>query len=337
MPSKQVYDQLLAKGFPVDKLIYLKYDSLESNSDLELLFEVLTSFKDINGNHPVITANVVMTNPDFDKIRESEFKNYYYELFINTLKRYPEHDRVYDLYKKGIMQRIFYPQLHGLEHLNVRRWMNSLQRKDSNSRKMFDYRLFDLSISHTNITKDSFMDSLSPENLEEIMYEKHSLLKAAELFNKTFGFSAITFIAPCYIWRPELEPVFSKMGIKVIQSGMYQLVPKIGRVNKFSKKFHYTGQKNNYGQKYTVRNCFFEPSFNSHNHNIVESCLTQIERSFKIKSQAIISSQVNYIGFIEKSNQQANLKKLEDLIQKILIKWPTVEFLTSEELARILI
>ena len=34
MPSKRVYDELLSKGFPVDILPYLRYDSLESNIDL---------------------------------------------------------------------------------------------------------------------------------------------------------------------------------------------------------------------------------------------------------------------------------------------------------------
>ena len=121
MPSRQVYSELLSKGLPVDRLSYMKFDSLESNRDLIMLFGVLTSFRDKNGNHPVITANTIMTNPDFEKIRESDFNEYHAEVFTETLKRYPEHDQVFALYQQGIKQRIFYPQLHGMEHLNIKR------------------------------------------------------------------------------------------------------------------------------------------------------------------------------------------------------------------------
>ena len=336
MPSKQVYNELLANGYPVDKLSYLKYDALESNSDLELLFEVLTSYKDSKWNHPVITANTIMTNPDFIKIRESGFRHYYYELFTETLKRYPEHDRVYKLYKRGIQQRIFYPQLHGLEHLNVNRWMRAIQNENSNARVAFENGFYDMSVSHTVITKDSFIDALSPANAEELVDQGDRLRKASELFYKVFGYKSITFIAPCYIWRPELESTFQNIGIKDIQSGPYQLIPDFGRLNNNRKKFHYTGELNKFSQTYTVRNCFFEPSSNI-KKDMINSCLKQIETAFKNQKPAIISShRINFIGYLDVDNRDINLNLFGNLLSKILKKWPEVEFLTSEELARMI-
>ena len=38
MPSKHVYDELLANGVPVNKSFFSKYDSLESEEDLNELF-----------------------------------------------------------------------------------------------------------------------------------------------------------------------------------------------------------------------------------------------------------------------------------------------------------
>lgn len=96
-------------GFPVDKSHYNRYDSLESNSDLEQLFEVLTAFKDKNGKHPVVTANNIVANPDFQKTKEADFQKYFYEPFTEALKRYPKHDKVYVLIKEGISKGIFYP------------------------------------------------------------------------------------------------------------------------------------------------------------------------------------------------------------------------------------
>jgi len=71
------------------------YDPLASNEDLQLLLELLASFRDFRPNHyPVITANVPVANPDFGKIRKSQFLEYHYELVTQTLQRYPKHDLI---------------------------------------------------------------------------------------------------------------------------------------------------------------------------------------------------------------------------------------------------
>ena len=127
LPSLEVYKSLRDSGFRMEFNPYLKYDSLASENDLDALFSILTSFKDKNGNHPVFTANTVVANPDFEKIRSSDFTEYHYELFTETLKKYPKHSKSFDLWRQGIDQCIFYPQFHAREHLNVRYWMKSLQ------------------------------------------------------------------------------------------------------------------------------------------------------------------------------------------------------------------
>lgn len=336
MPSKQVYNELLSRGLPVDKLSYLRYDALESNTDLESLFDVLTSIKDKYGNHPVITANTIMTNPDFDKIRESGFRQYYYEIFTETLKRYPDHDRVLNLYKEGISQKIFYPQLHGLEHLNVTRWMKAIQDGNSKARVAFDNEFFDLSISDSYITEDSFVDALSPANAEELEEHGDKIKLASELFQMIFGYRSVTFVAPCYIWRPELEKKFQNIGIKNIQSSPYQRIPTIGKLNHFTKKFHYTGEQNIFSLTYTVRNCSFEPSLND-KAKVVDSCLEQIKKAFNNQKPAIISShRLNFIGSLDTSNRKTNLDLFGNLLIKIRNNWPQVEFLDSAQLIQLL-
>jgi hypothetical protein len=127
MSSSYSYQRLLSLGFPVNQSHYNKFDALESNDDLSSFFEVLSKFTDKNGNNPVVTAVCIVGNPDFIRILEAEFKSYYYEPFTETLKRYPNHDRVFSLYKEGISKKLFIPIFHGREHLNVKRWLNDLQ------------------------------------------------------------------------------------------------------------------------------------------------------------------------------------------------------------------
>jgi hypothetical protein len=61
--------------------------------------------------------------------------------------------------------------------------------------------------------------------------------------------------------------------------------------------------------------------------------MKEIEVSFKYKKPAIISShRVNFIGSIQPDNRDKNLKLLSDLLKQIVIKYPDVEFMSSDEL-----
>ena len=62
MPSPEVYKKCLRAGYPVDKIVYERYDSLASEEDLEMLFDLLSSYKDARGNHPLITANCLVAS-----------------------------------------------------------------------------------------------------------------------------------------------------------------------------------------------------------------------------------------------------------------------------------
>ena len=91
MRSREAYERLLTRGYPVDRNGYERNDALASEEDLELLFDLLASHRDGEGRPATITANCIMTNPDFGKIREEDFGTYHYEPFTSTLARYERH------------------------------------------------------------------------------------------------------------------------------------------------------------------------------------------------------------------------------------------------------
>jgi hypothetical protein len=107
MPSKEVYNKSINNGYKVNLNPYERYDSLASEEDLTLLFDLLSKFKDKNGNHPIITANCVVANPDFDKIEESDFSQYHYELITETFKKYPKHSNNFNLWLEGKKHQLF--------------------------------------------------------------------------------------------------------------------------------------------------------------------------------------------------------------------------------------
>lgn len=335
MPSMEVYEQLLKKGIGVDNLAFNRFDALSSETDLKALFEVLQSVKDKNGNPAIITANTIVANPDFDKIRQSNFTKYHYEPFTETLKRYPEHSAAFDLWQQGIAKQVFRPQFHGREHLNVTRWMKALKDNVGNARVAFDLGMYDLSEGN-QITTDSYMDTLNFEHETELEFQKKSIVEGLDLFEKLFGYRSTTFIAPCYIWDNRLNATLAEKGVKALQGGWFQMKPTVGSKHVFKKEFHYTGECNKFKQRYLVRNVSFEPSINT-NAESVNEVLQRMEFLFRMKKPVIISShRLNFIGFIDKNNRDKNLKLLEELLRRIATRWPDVEFVSSDKLVNII-
>jgi len=336
MPSKQIYEKLLCKGFPVDKDPYSRFDSLESNQDLESLFEILRKHSDSNGNCPVITANTIMANPDFEKIRINGFSTYFYEPFTGTLERYASHDRVLSLYHEGIKEGIFHPQLHGREHLNIAQWMSALKSIEGLPlRQIFDYEAFGINVKGLKSKRNNLMAALDYEYKKDLDLILQSMKEANDLFFKIFNYHSKTFIAPCYVWDHNIENCLNNLGVIALQGIPYQYIPKVNSVS-YGKALHYTGQKNKLGQTYLVRNVFFEPSLDPKIDWVSES-LMRIEEAFKGKKPAIIGShRLNYIGYMDTNNRNINLKLFDNLLSNIIMKWPSVEFITSDQLIGIM-
>jgi len=335
MSSKKNLSTLSDYGVKVQNCHYMQNDALASEEDLSLLFHLLSSHKDVNGNSPLITANVIMANPDFKKIKEASFDKYYYELFTETLKKYPKHKKSFELWKDGINEKLFYPQFHGREHLQVGRWMTYLKNLDSETRKAFELDIFGLSTTVTNENRRSYMAAYDWDNEKDREFILNSISDGLSLFKKIFGFNSISSIAPNYIWDDDVEKTLNEHQVRFIQGSSIQKSPD--STNKCYKKVrHYTGQKNEHSQTYLVRNCKFEPSSNPE-YDWVDRCLKDIKNAFLWNKPALIEThRVNFIGFINPKNRDKNLKKLDELLKRIQNIWPDVEFLSTEQLGKVI-
>ena len=218
MPSTGVYNELLRHGVPVGNSPYCRFDSLASEKDLELLFELLSGFKDRSGRHPAITANVVVSNPDFDKIRESNFKEYFCEPITETFKKYPEHAGCMELWKSGNRAGIFHPQSHGKEHLNVAFWLKLLQKDLYHFRLAFDHHCWGLSSDVYPDLNRSIQASFDIESGVHLPIVEDAIRDGLGLFEELFGYRSESFIANNFIWSSSLNRVLKEEG--VIPSGL---------------------------------------------------------------------------------------------------------------------
>ncbi len=327
MPSVDVFNKLKNAGIPLENSAYCKFDSLESNSDLECLFEILLKFKDIHGNHPVITANTVVANPDFEKIKASEFNQYNFEPFTETLTKYPNREKVFDYYKLGIKEGVFFPQFHGREHVNVEMWLKLLKDNNPDFLLAFENRMWGLSNDVFPKMKKSIQATFDSNN---IAFLEDSISNGLRLFEQLFGYDSKSIIFNNYIWSEKLNSILLKNGVKYLQGMKYQLLPKNNDQKRQMIK-HYMGERNEFKQVHLIRNCNFEPSLVGTNNNMT---ISEIENAFFWNKPAIISShRINFCGELNEKNRKENLIQFKTLLAKILKKWKTVEFLNSVKLA----
>jgi hypothetical protein len=336
MPSKHVYEKCVEAGYRVDQNPFERYDSLLSEDDLELLFDLLTSYKDSKGNYPVITANALVANPGFEKIRNSGFKEYHYELITETFKNYPNHARCLEIWKEGLKSGIFYPQSHGREHLNVSLFMNALQNSDKDALFGFNYRMPGSIPNGVIGGRNQFVESLNYNSQEDKNEKIKIIIEGLRLFKKLFGYTSESFIPPNYFWSPDFDKQMADEGVRFFQGNLKMMEPQFD--GKFKFHTNRLGDENIFGQKYLVRNVIFEPSLStSINNQILQNCLYQISVAFRLNKPAVICThRINFAGSLDEQNRDRNLKMLNDLLSIIVRKWPEVEFMNSVQLGKVI-
>lgn len=330
MSNKKDWNELLRLGYAVDKRPYERFDTLESSEDLEALFEVLSKYQDYNGHHPVITANMLMANPDFELIEKTGYKDYYYELISETYKRYFGDTKVLDLMRQGLYNGVFMPQYHGREHFNVAKWMQGLQIGDEDLLTAFRFGMCGIAPKGHPEQGNHLMKALYAETEEEQQRIDEVVTVGLQMFEKMWEFKSKSFIAPCYCWTMRTEKALSNGGVELIQTGR-----KKKAAYQSPQKYYYSGQRNEYNQLYSVRNCVFDPAIIK--DNSAEKLMRQIESIFSSQKLAIICThRINYVSGLDEHNRTNTLALLDGFLKSLLKKYPDVEFLSSDKLIDII-
>lgn len=329
MPSLKAYEKLKSQGVNLGaskRTSYNSTDTLATADDLEMLFNMLNKHKDHLGNPAIFTAVSVVANPDFERIEASNFNEYHYEPFTETLKKYHRASAIH-LWKQGINEKVFYPEFHAREHLNVQVWLRMLRKGDQDTLLGFQEKCWGFTTNTPfNINYQAAFDI---ETKDDLPFQKESILDGLSLFEKIHGYKAQFFVPPNGFFNNDLEEITAKAGIKYIGASKMQQEPQGNGV--FKKHMHWLGQKNKYNQVYLTRNAFFEPSVPD--KDWVVTCLDDIHHAFLWKKPAVISShRINYIGALNLENRKLGLEKLDILLTEVLKRWPDVEFITSSEL-----
>lgn len=330
MPSLSVYKALKDGGLNVysgDNERFNTLDTLASAKDFEALFETLTKHVDSQGNHPVFTAMSLCANPDFERIKEVDFLEYFYEPITETLIKYGLAN-AFSFWQEGEKQGLFYPEFHGREHLNIAVWMKDLQAGNIHTMKAFEKGFW--GFRNSNPSGVSYQAAFDLDVRESLVIQKEVVSFGLDLFEKLHKRRATFFVPPNGAIHQDIIDHSVSQGIRYVSSPKVHSEPQ--GEGKVRKRFRFIGKRGANSLMYLTRNCFFEPSYKGRGFS-VDDCLRQIDSAFMFRKPAVISThRVNFVGGLVPDNRASGNMALNALFSRMLTKWPNIEFMTSSQL-----
>ena len=331
--SQKARINLGKSGFSIDSNRFERYDGLENANDLTALFDALNSVKDKNGRSAVFTPFANCANIDFEAVKKNNYDKYRYELLPITLDKLEGYNGTWNLWREGINHKLFIPQFHGREHLNIKLFNELISKKDTHLLACLENECFTgLPLNYSKLVP--FNEAYSFHSFEENVELSEILTEGLYEFEKVFGYRAENFNAPGAYEHSILEKTMSTNGIKFIDSIVVKKEHQGNGI--YENKFRYMGKQNKYNQRYLIRNCVFEPNLVNSKDSIAR-CLKEIETAFFWKKPAIIGShRVNFTGIIEEKNRKLGINALTELLKEIVKKWPDIEFMAANELGNLI-
>ncbi|WP_127844480.1 hypothetical protein [Psychroflexus aestuariivivens] len=331
--SPSSVEKLKSKGVQLSgRFDYL--DALDTREDYEQLFEVLGSIKDKYLNPAIFTSYALSANIDFDKVLK-ERRKYEYELLPETYKKLAADDLAYEgafeMLQEGIANKFIKPQFHGREHLNVSLFQDLLNIEHPHLMANLENR------SYAGIPKLAekptvgFTQAFAFWDEKEVEYHKSIIKDGLRCFEKVYGYKSVTFTPPAQQLHPKLYNYINQQGVISIDKSR-SMQRHLGQ-NEFIQEKNKLGYQNNQEHITMVRNVVFEPT-EDRGVDWVEFTFKQIQAAFRLNKPVIVSShRVNYCGHIDPENRTKGLIILKALLQKVVQKYPEVEFMSVDQLA----
>ena len=331
LDSKKARENMNKAGLKVNSR-FDSLDTLETREDLENLYEVLSSVKDKNGNFATFTPYSLSSNIDFEAMADNNYSEYVYEILPKTYEKLAVRDSkayngTWKLWQEGIDKGLMKPQFHGREHFNLHIFNDLLQKQDQDLLKVLKQNSHVSVPSHKNYV-NGWTAAFSFDHINETESFLKNVTEGLKAFKEVYGYESNTFTPPAQQFPLHLENELSNLGIKYIDR------PRSLNRHLGSGKYQLEKHKLGGGTVMTelVRNVVFEPS-TARVSDWVNFTFKQVEAAFRMNKPANISShRVNYCGHIDPKNREIGLTALKQLLQKIVKRWPEVEFISADQL-----
>lgn len=310
-------------------------DNLENAKDLSLLFEVLQSVRDRNGRPAVFTPYALPCNIDFEGMAANGYCEYIYEQLPVTYAKLAREDTDYvgawELWQQGIELGILAPQFHGREHFNLAIFNDLLASGNKDLLSCLRNCSYVTVPAHANYGS-GWTAAFAYQAQAEIEAFPSIMEAGIHAFREVYGYPPIAFTPPAQHFPPQLDNQIKTWGLKAVDRAFRQTRNFDG----VSKRVTHKQGLQSEGLVQIVRNVVFEPT-DPRGFNWVDYAFKQVEAAFRMGKPANISShRVNFTGGIDDTNRAKGLAALKALLEKIVRKWPDVEFASVADLVKII-
>lgn len=225
--DREGYEQLRDNGIPLGQNPYDLY-TLETAEDVSALAEMLRQHRDSTGRSACLLMNFVLANVDFPRTRRNNYQQIHLRSLTEGLPGNWKRPGLFEAYRKGIGDGLFYPALHGLTHFCQQSVRNHLANQDERGallRTLYKaetpyiyWRMPWVGYEYCNPEppRAGFLPAQTQEAL---------IAAAAESFQEFFSRPPLSACAPGYRANRETRVAWSKQGVRIAQNGSGSPLP----------------------------------------------------------------------------------------------------------------
>jgi hypothetical protein len=289
---------------------------------LEHLTRLLRAHRDAAGRHPVITLALILAVPDGEACGAS---GAYRRRDLGDLAFTPVRDAII----KGRAAGVFALQLHGMEHYWPPALMASgdaaVQVWRTSPEPMATEQLPSHLQSRWTDTSGLPSRALAPDAVHAAVEEETALF--VRLFSKPMR----VVVPPTFVWTAEVERAWASQGVEFIVTPgrRYTCRDERGRPGCIDASMH-NGERGE-GVSYVVRDDYFEPE-RGHDAAMALDALARKQRQGR--ACLLETHRSNFIG--DRAVAERSFAALDELYQVALTRYPSLRFLSTEELGRAL-
>ncbi len=309
-------DALRAAGVPLGESPYDFY-SFETADDLTALREVLKGHNDSAGRHPAIVMNFVTANVDFARCLASGG----HEISLLPLSEgLPDpwtRPRLFEEYRRGIAEGMFFPALHGLTHFCAKAVAREL--KTDGERGRLVRKLWSAGTPYIHwrmpwIGYEYWDIEAKSDQYLAVEDQQLAIQQAVGLYQKLFNSTPVSACAPGYRSNANTHKAWFDNGIRVAQNGPG------GRQAPFLDRR---------GMLHTFRTVEMEPAVTPCS---LESLIGDAEKCFRSGLPAIVSiHSINFHSTI-RDFRTLTLALLDQFLSALEMKWPKMLYVHDADL-----
>ncbi|MFN0316532.1 MAG: hypothetical protein ACKVQA_16035 [Burkholderiales bacterium] len=287
---------------------------------------VLSQFSDATGRHPVMTLGVILGIADGEWIAASGFKQYRSIPLAD-----PRYAAIVEEMRRGTSMGVFAPQMHGGEHY----WPPALlarAREDSVVRSWVGQGQWARTESLPSELQTRWADCTVLPSVPVADSEIRPAVEAeVKAFSEVFGFAPRVVVPPTFVWTESVEKTWASQQIAVLVTPGRMLTGRdlAGKLIQASQTWN--GQRSASGMTYVVRDVYFEPGRGHRAEDLVRAMVAKTRCG---RPTLVETHRDNFTASAELRTQ--SVTEIARAIKYCKDKFPSVRFISTEELAEVL-